>query len=327
MSYRAEMLGIVDELDGRLPRVSGLTGRLASLDDGILKVWNDAAELEHSLPTTLPASAELLGVASDPTADGELAALAASVDQELWIVSGDLAARAVRVAIPVNGAAFLPSGRVFVTAPSAPREGENTSETHRVILLERTGEVLDEATVDALDATPYLLPHPADAVVVCDFVMGQDGSLLTVIRDAGGRLEVEEVLRAEELVTLSFSPLGDRVVFAPYPSDPERAAVAAWPALTIDATLDAESIDLEMGFDITGGHLSDDRILLLAAETGPVVADRDLADARLVEMVDLDDYVGDGFVERIAPLGAESFAAVLWDAGQRTTTVWRFAGT
>ncbi|RZU65126.1 hypothetical protein EV379_1448 [Microterricola gilva] len=320
MSYRAELLGIVDELKGRLPRVCGLTGRLASLNDGMLKTWNDAAEIEYSLPTTLPPAAELLAVASDPTADPELAA---RVGQELWIVSGDLTAPAVRVAIPADGAAFLPSGRLIVTAPSEPREGADFSESHRVILLESTGEVVDEAVVVALDPEPHLLRHPVDAAIVCDFVMGQDGSLLTVIRDVDGRLDVEEVLRAEDLVTLSFSPLGDQVLFGPYPSDPERAVVATWPGLAIDSTLDAESLELETGFDITGGHLADGRILLLAAETGPVVADRDLAEAALVEMVDLDDYVGDGFVESIAPLGAETFAAVLWEAGQRTTTVWR----
>ncbi|MGH3704115.1 MAG: hypothetical protein ACRDT9_05750 [Agromyces sp.] len=322
MSYRAELLGIIDELDGRLPRICGLTGRLASMEDGELTVWNHTAEIECSLRTSLPPSAELLAAASDPIADREFTAFAAKCDGELWIVSSDFTTPAVRVAIPVDGAAFLPSGRLIATAPSAPREGKDFSESHRVILLDATGEVLDEAVVDALDAAPYLLRHPADAAVVCDFVMGQDGSLLTVMRDVDGRLDVQEVLRAEDLVTLSFSPLGDRVVFSPYPSDPERAVVASWPTLTIDATLDAEAIELEMGFDITGGHLSDDRILLLAAEMGPVVVDRHLADAALVEMVDLDDYVGDGFVESIAPLGAESFAAVLWDAGQRTTTVW-----
>ncbi|KRC62469.1 hypothetical protein ASE14_01115 [Agromyces sp. Root81] len=317
MSYRAELVGIVNELRGRLPHVPGLAGRLASLDDGDLLVWNGAAGIERTVTTSLPSSAELLAATPD------LTSLAASFDEELWIVSGDVTAPAVRIAIPVDGAVFLPSGRLIVTAPSAQREGKSFSESHRVLLLEPTGAVIDEAVVEADDAAPYLLRHPVDAAVVCDFLMGQDGNVLTVVRDVDGRLEVEEIFRAEDYVTLSFSPLGDRVLFSPYPSDPERAVVATWPGLAIDASLDAAAIDLEMGFDVSGGHLSDDRILLLATEQGPVLADRDLTNPGLIEMVDLEDYVGDGFVETVAPFGADAFVAVLWDAGKRTTTVWR----
>ncbi|MFC9559929.1 hypothetical protein [Agromyces sp. NPDC056965] len=253
----------------------------------------------------------------------DLSSLAANVEHELWIVSGDLGVPVARVAIAADGAVFLPSGRLIATAPSSPREGRSSSDSHRVLLLEPTGTVIDEVVVDAEDAATYLHGHPTESVVLCDFVMGQDGNLQTAIRDAGGRLQVEEIFRDEDLVTLSFGPLGDRVLFSPYPSDPERAVVATWPVPTIDASLDAAILDLEMGFDVSGGHLSDGRILLLAAEMGPVLADGDLANAGLVEMIDLEDYAGDGFVEGIAPLGADSFAAVLWDAGQRTTTVWR----
>lgn len=313
MSRRAELVQIIEELAGTLPRTPG--GLLATLTNGILTRWDTTLTPVERHPTPLPDTARLL----DATAD----AIAAASPDHLWIHT-TANADPIRVPVPADSAAFLTPDRLLVTAPSPWRPGRGFAESHRILLLDHTGNILADTSIAVDDATPHLLRHPSEPAVVCDFAMGQDGNTLTVIRGDGDELTVREIFHAEEFVDLAFDPTGTRLLLGPYPTDPSRVVVAGWPDLEIRDELTAESIGLTQGFDLTGGHLDDDHILLLATEQGPVLSDSTLTDAALLDLADVRTWAGpDGFVESVAPLSTDLFAAVLWENGHRTTTVWQ----
>ncbi|MFB7719442.1 hypothetical protein [Nocardia sp. NPDC056100] len=317
MSPRAELVQIIDELDGTLPRTPSTPGPAATLARGVLTLWDATLSPLRHRPTSLPGTARLLDIAAGSDT------FAATCPDGLWIQSG-AGADPVRAPVPADSAVFLAPDRLLVTAPGAPRTGRQFSESHRVMLMDLAGRILAEAHVDVDDATPHLLRHPVQPAVVCDFAMGQDGNALTVIRADGDALVVREIFRTEELLPLAFDSTGARLLLGPYPTDPSRVMVASWPDLEILATLDAESLGLATGFDTSGGYLCDDRALLLGTEQAPVLTDGMLTDAAILDMVDLEVWAGpEGFVETVMPVSPDLFAAVLWESRKRTTTLWR----
>ncbi|WP_067699332.1 hypothetical protein [Nocardia jejuensis] len=315
MTKRAELVQIIEELDGRLPVTHSTPA--ATLTARVLTLWDKTLSPIERRQTSLPDEARLLDVTE------QLDVVAAAFSDCLWIETTSKA-EPIQVPVPADSAAFIAPDRLLITAPSAWRPGRQFSESHRVLLLNLAGEILAETLVEVDDATPHLLRHPTDPTVVCDFAMGQDGNTLAVIQAADDELVLREIFRTEEFVNLAFDPTGKRLLLGPYPTDPSRAVVASWPNLDILASLDAESLGLAIGFDIHGGYLNDDRVLLLGTEQAPVLATGSLTDATIIDMKDLEAWAGaDGFVESIAPLSDDLFAAVLWEHGQRTTTLWR----
>ncbi|MFB8003900.1 hypothetical protein [Nocardia sp. NPDC056000] len=317
MSPHAELVQIIDELDGTLPCTPSTPGPAATLARGVLIRWDATLSPLQQRPTSLPDTARLLDIAAGSDT------FAAACPDGLWIRSG-AGADPVRFPVPADSAVFLTPDRLLVTAPDPPRAGRQFSESHRVLLMDLAGRIVAETHVEVDDARPHLLCHPVEPAVVCDFAMGQDGNALTVIRADGDELTVREIFPSEELLTLAFDSTGTRLLLGPYPTDPSRVVVVSWPDLEILATLDADSRGLTRGFDTSGGYLSDDRVLLLGTEQAPVLADGMLTDAAILHMVDLETWAGpDGFIESVMPMSPDLFAAVLWDTGKRTTTLWR----
>ncbi|WAS90650.1 hypothetical protein [Nannocystis punicea] len=320
MRMQATLLRTVPELEGQLPRIRTPRGPCLTLKDGTLTVWDqDLRPLRH-VPTRLPSGARLLDARAD------LSALVAAVDGGLRIVADTAHPNAAAIAVAADSATFITPNRLVVTSPGAPAEGRSFSEFHRVLLMDLEGVVLDEHQVEVDAASAHALAHPTDPAVLCDFVMGQDGNVLTVIRAEDDALTLREVLPAEEFVNRGFSPDGTRVLLPPYPMDPRCAVIATWPELVPVARLDvqAELPEVEIGIDLWGGFLDDESVLLLATEQGPIVATADLRDAALVPMVGLAEVNdGEGFMEMVAPLSSDRFAGVVWKNGTRQTTVWR----
>ncbi|MCY0994218.1 hypothetical protein OV203_44220 [Nannocystis sp. ILAH1] len=320
MPMRAKWVRTVPELDGKLPLTRTSRGPRLTLKDGTLTAWDQDLRPLRQLSIGLPSAAKLLDARAD------LSALVAAVDGGLCIVADTVHPSAVVVAVAADSATFIAPDRLVVTAPGAHAEGRSFSEFHRVLLMDLEGVVLDEQRVEADAAWAHALVHPTDAAVLCDFIMGQDGSVLAVIRADGDALTVREVFPAEAFVNRGFSPDGTRVLLPPYPSDPNCAVVATWPELDIAARLEvAEDLpEVQMGIDVWGGFLDDEHVLLLATEQGPMVATADLREAEVVPLVGFDAVSdGEGFIEIAAPLAPDRFAAVVWRDGTRQTTVWR----
>lgn len=223
--------------------------------------------------------------------------------------------------IPAQAARFLAADRILAAAPTPP-SARPFSTSHDLFLLDAELNVLDRQTVDADEATAYITKHPTEPAAVVDLPMGQDGNILLQATVEGRRLGIEEVLRNQDVVMVSFNNVGKQLLLTPYPSDMEQVMICAWPSLELVSTLQATDLDLEIGFDLSGGYLGDGRVLTLAAEEGPVLSAADLSNPRRVELVDLAQLFDDGYVETIAPLDDDLFAAVIWDK-TRTTTVWR----
>lgn len=320
MPMQAQWVRTVPELDGKLPLTRTSRGPRLTLEDGTLTAWDEDLRPLRQLPTGLPSAAKLLDARAD------LGALVAAIDGGLCIVADTFHPHAVVVAVAADSATFIAPDRLVVTAPGAPVEGRSFSEFHRVLLMDLEGVVLDERRVDADAAWAHALVHPTDPAVLCDFIMGQDGNVLVVIRAEGDTLTVREVFPAEAFVNRGFSPDGTRVLLPPYPSDPNCAAVATWPELDLAARLEvaADLPEVQIGIDVWGGFLDDEHVLLLATEQGPIVATADLREAALIPLVGLDAVSdGEGFVEIATPLAPDRFAAVVWHHGTRQTTVWR----
>ncbi|MCY1059033.1 hypothetical protein [Nannocystis sp. SCPEA4] len=320
MPMRAKLVRTVPELEGKLPLTRTPRGPRLTLKDGTLTTWDQDLQPLHRLPTSLPAAAKLLDARAD------LSALVAAVDRGLCIVADTRRPNAAVIAVAADSATFITPNRLVVTVPGAPAEGRSFSEFHRVLLMDLEGVVLDEQRIEADEASPYALVHPTDPAVLCDFIMGQDGNVLVVIRADGDALSVREVFPAEAFVNRGFSPGGTRVLLPPYPMDPGSAVVATWPEFAIAARLDvAEDLpEVQLGIDVWGGFLDDDHVLLLATEQAPIVATADLREAALVQLVDFAAVGGDeGFIEIAAPLAPDRFAGVVWNSGTRQTTVWR----
>lgn len=288
-----------------------------TLDVGVLTLWGATLTPIERRPTSLPGAARLLDV------DAGSNVIAAATPDCLWI-QAFAGAEPSRVPVPADSAAFIAPDRLLVTAPSAPRTGRRFTESHRVLLTDLAGEILAETLVEVDDAAPRLLRHPAEPAVVGDFTMGQNGNVLTVIRADGDELVVREIFRGDDYFSLAFDSTGDRLLLGAYPTDPSHVVATNWPNLEILAALDAESVGLTMGFDTYGGYLRDDRVLLLGTEQAPVLTSGALTDAQIFDLVDLETWAGpEGFVESVAPLSSDLFAAVLWETGKRTTTLWR----
>lgn len=317
---QAKLVRTVPELEGTLPLSRTARGPHLSLKDGTLTAWDQDLQPLRRSPTGLPPEAKLLDARPD------LSALAAAIDGGLCIVADTLRPDPAVIAVAADSATFITPNRLVVTAPGAPAGGRSFSEFHRVLLMDLEGLVLDERRVEADAAWAHALVHPTEPAVLCDFIMGQDGNVLTVIRAEGDALTVREVFPAEALVNRGFSPDGTRVLLPPYPSDPGRAVVATWPQLDIAARLEVveDLPEVQMGIDVWGGFLDDHHVLLLATEQGPIVAAADLREAALVPLVGFDAVSdSEGFIELAAPLAPDRFAAVVWNHGTRQTTVWR----
>ena len=129
---------------------------------------------------------------------------------------------------------------------------------------------------------------------------------------------------AEDPVIGGFSPDGSRFLVLPYPSDPETAAIASWPSGDIHARLDASDLDLPQGFDLTGGWLGADHVLLLAAEAGPVLAAADLSEAALIELTGWEEMAGDdGWISHAFPVGDDTFVIATVEGREARATLWR----
>lgn len=225
--------------------------------------------------------------------------------------------------LSIHAAAFV-GDLVVATAP-----GDDGG--HRVLLLDHaTGALLDEQAVDADDAMAVVHRHPIDPIAVIELAMGQDGCLalrVDVDVDASGptgaQLRLTEILSGHDPVIAGFRPAGDRLLMAPYPSDPETARVFAWPSLDEVGRVSAADIDAEYGFGLAACWVDDDRAALVAPEDALVLTGSALDSA---VRVDLSRMLGDDAeIESLTPLGPGRIAAGVWTPDGRSTRVIEFA--
>ncbi len=326
VSVRARLIRECPELGGKIPGwISPASGRRWTLHGGVLSRWTEELAPESSSVIELPTDARLL----DVTADASL--LAVAVDNHLLIhraAGGEGATITVNLA--AHTAAFVAHDQLLVASPRRSADGES-SDGYRLVLLGLGGTIHAERTIEADNAAAFVRRHPTEASLLWDFPMGQDGTLLMRVRVVGDDLECTEVLAGDEAVPTTFSPDGTRVLLLPYPNDPDEVRVVSWPSFEVTAALDAatsvEGAEIEFGFGISGGFLSDDRVLLSATEGAPIVASSTLDSPQRVEMEGLSARLGedgDVEVETLVPLSSDLFAAVLWTSGApRLTTVWQ----
>ncbi|MFK0403395.1 hypothetical protein ACIQTT_13750 [Microbacterium sp. NPDC090225] len=314
MTTDARVIAILEELpelvdageqDGRRWFARWNEGAVRLLDDQLSEVNGRALELT-----------------------GDVRVRAASALDRLVLTTGDdtvlVGAETVTVAGLSIDAAALVGELVVATAPV-------DDGGHRVLLLDpATGAVVDEHRVDADDAMAVVHPHPTGPVVVIELAMGQDGCLaLRVEVDASGpsgaQLRLTEILAGHDPVIAGFRPAGDRLLMAPYPSDPETARVFAWPSLDEVGQVSAADIDAEYGFGLAACWIDDDRAVLVAPEHAVVLTGSAL-DAP--ERVDLSEMLGDDAeIESLTPLAPGRIAAGVWTPNGRSTRVIEFAAS
>ena len=165
-----------------------------------------------------------------------------------------------------DSATLLPGGRLLVTAPTLERLEYKGREydakgEHLVSLVDSSsGQVLDQAVLDAVDASVTTVPHPHDGSVVLDAAM-VGRRFIYVARVLDDRLKVELV--AENVVAASFAPAGDRLLLMPHPSFDNKISVLEWPSQRPLAQLHAVDLEVEdFAFDLYGCFLSDRWVLV-----------------------------------------------------------------
>jgi len=277
--------------------------RYSALHDGAVRVLDEALLPRTTRSVTAEPSARLLA------ADAGQDAFAINDDGVLTILVGDAAS--VSVDVDADAAAFV-AGRILATSAS--------DDGHRVLLLDvATGDVLDEATVDADDAAAFISAHPSEPVVLAEFAMGQDGCVVVRVAVHGDRLDVQEVLAGQDAVIAGFDASGTRVLIVPHPNDPDAVRVLSWPSLDELARLSAEDLDTEIGIGLPACWVDDDRIALYAIEDSLVIADALL---RSPERVSLPVIPGDdGDIESLLSLAHGRIAVGTWTPHGRVTMV------
>ncbi|MEU8182471.1 hypothetical protein AB0B86_17100 [Micromonospora sp. NPDC049047] len=240
--------------------------------------------------------------------------------------------------IPVEIAAadtatLLPGGRLLVTAPALERLEYKGREydikgEHLVFLVDPgSGQVLDQAVLDAVDASMTTVPHPHDGSVVLDAAMGQDGSLICVVRVLEDRIKVEPV--AENVVAASFAPSGDRLLLMPHPSFDNEISILEWPSQRPLARLHADDLAIDdFAFTLYGCFLSDRRVLLDTYEHGLLLCSGELSP---VAWVSLNPPAETSDVEvsttRVSPAAVFGVATDVFTAdirnGSLSWTLWR----
>lgn len=310
----ASLIEVLDHLDGRLPDLTSAVGPQLTLSGGAIRLLNRelGPEVEWPLPWGDPSKL----LASQGT---EL--FVVRTEQRLALLNGSRVT--AQAQLRADAACFVAPDRLLIAAAEPPDPGRSFSERQRVALLDGTLQVLDELSIEADEAHPFLIPHPAGEAALAEFPMGQDGTLIFAVHTAEDRLRLTEVLPQLDCVPLGFDRIGERLLVAPYPSDPDEAMVLSWPGLAILSTITSGGLGLEIGFDLSGGFLADGRALLLATEQGPILAAADLAEPTLLELAGVETIGPTAFIETIAPLGPDRFAAVLWADGKRMTSLWQ----
>ncbi|MFK4791142.1 hypothetical protein [Microbacterium sp. ZW T5_56] len=228
--------------------------------------------------------------------------------------------------IPVRADAAVPVADGWLLTEPRDRDNTGWSQSHAIVWVDATGEIRSEHILEVFGARPSGVSHPTEPAALLEFPMGQDGTLLAAVRVVGDELEVTELLGAEDPVIGGFSPDGSTFLVLPYPSDPDVALIASWPSGDVIARVSATDLDLERGFDLTGGYLGADRVVLLATETGPVLAASDLSGAALIELIGLDEIADeDSWISQVFPVGNDSFVIGVTDGGDTIATLWRIS--
>lgn len=303
MAPRAHVISILDELPGLVETASPIGGRVfMRWHDGALRVLDETLEEIDVRP--------LADLGDDARVRAARGAdrLAISSSSGLTLIGG----RPVRRDdLHVDAAVFL-GEHLLATAPSA--------DGHRVLLIDpATGATLTEQPVDADDATAFLTRHPTEQLVVAEFAMGQDGTRLMRIDVDGQHLRATEILAGEDPVFAGFRPLGDQILIAPHPSDPEVMRVLTWPELSEVGRLRASDVDAEYGLGLAACWIDDQRIAAYATEDSLLMTDGTLAGAQRVELPV--DFAEEGELENLTPLGPGRMAAGIWTPAGRLTLV------
>lgn len=271
-----------------------------------------------SRPVALSPQAKLLAATSD------LRQIIAVDDGKLVITTDTTLLLAVPAA---DSATFLRSGLLLVTAPNIEHQTWRNRTivqrtTHRVLLIDpRSGAILDEIILDGVaDAGVFAIANPADGSVLLNAGEGQDGSEVFTVRDTSSQIRIEHLL--ENVVTSGFSPDGDRLLVLPHPSFEGPAIVASWPSMDPIGTASPQAAGInDDAFDLYGCFLDTGRVLLKTVEDRLLLASGDLAALTQVSLTA--PTPGKNYsIGLILGLGPNLFAAELWTAGQKTTTVW-----
>ncbi|MCF0091935.1 hypothetical protein B0E54_00755 [Micromonospora sp. MH99] len=233
-----------------------------------------------------------------------------------------------------DSATLLPGGRLLVTAPTLERLEYKGREydakgEHLVFLVDLdSGHVLDQAVLDAVDASVTTVPHPHDGSVVLDAAMGQDGASIYVAQVLNDRIEVELV--AENVVAASFAPSGDRLLLMPHPSFDNEISVLEWPSRRPLARLHADDLAIDdVVFTLYGCFLSDHRILLDTYEHGLLLCSGELSPVAWISLnPPLDTSDAEVSTVRASPaamfgVAEDVFAADLGGGSPLPWTLWR----
>lgn len=303
MASRGHVISILDELPGPVSTTTAFGDRVfVRWHDGAVRVLDETLEEIDVRPL------DDVGDDARIRAAHGVDLMAISSSAGLTLIGGR---PVTRDDLPVDAAVFL-GEHLLVTVPSA--------EGHRVLLIDpATGATLTEQTVDADDATAFLTRHPTEQLVVAEFAMGQDGTRLMRIDVDGQHLRATEILAGEDPVFAGFRPLGDQILIAPHPSDPEVMRVLTWPELGEVGRLGASDVDAEYGLGLAACWIDDERIAAYATEDSLLVTDARLTRVQRVELPV--DFTEEGELETLTPLGSGRVAAGIWTAAGRLTLV------
>lgn len=192
---------------------------------------------------------------------------------------------------------------------------------HIILLIDpEDGQILDEVALDLDDAAAFITDHPHEDVVLIEFPMGQDGSVVQRVDIVGGKLKVQEVLAGQDPVLAGFNADGTRLLVAPYPDDPELVRILEWPTLTELARIEATSLQAEYGFGLAMCWVDQNRVAFYATEQALFVADAVLADATQVQLpIEFGDQ---GELENLQSLAPGRLVAGIWTPAGRKSMVF-----
>lgn len=295
------------------------------LHDGAVSVLDEQLQPVQQLALDVPPTAKLLAASSD---------LATVVVTDIRWVIIMAAGRPIPVEVPAaDSATLLPGGRLLVTAPTLQRLEYKGREydakgEHLVFLVDvASGRVLDQAVLDAVDASVTAVSHPDKGSVILDAAMGQDGALIYAVRVLDGRIRVD--LLAENVVAAGFAPSGDRLLLMPHPSFEDEISVLEWPGQRPLARLHADDLAIEdFGFTLYGCFLSDRRVLLRTTHglllcTGELSPVAWLSLCPPSETSDVEASTGCGVAEAVFGVAEDVFAADVRCGKSLSWTLWR----
>jgi hypothetical protein len=294
------------------------TTRFRFVDGSLSRIDDDLASAD-TRRVALPTNAKLLAATSDLRY-----AVAVEDGAVLLVGEGNHRLRLSRA----DSAAFLPNGRLLVMAPNVEMttwQGRTYQQkgSHRIVLLDLAGEILDEREVpEVVDAGAFTSLHPTDGSVIVEFGMGQDGSEVYRIRIDDDRISLRHLL--QNVVVCGFSPDGERLLVVPHPSFDTNPSALRWPELDLcgEGTTSSAGLPEDAAFDHYGCYLSSDRVLLKTFEHGLVLGTRDLDSLVPIELPGTPP-IGEQFdIGLILGINRSRFAASLWQHGQDRATVW-----